>query len=265
MSALPGIATFWVGPTLRWLDRLSLSSFLAQGHAVTLYHAGDTPAPKVPEGVTLARAEDLWPEVGTRIDAMPPAPLSDIFRVHLMRRTDLIWADTDVICLRPFQPRDGYLIGRQEGTWVNGAVMRLPRTSAALDLLWQAFHDRACVFPWLEAGHRAQIETLPPEDRQAATARLVGNAFGPMAQTHALEVTGEVGHALPMAALNPIPWWLGDLYFDPRGTLNHWVDAQTLALHLYSSRLRPLHKRRRPPVGSPLARIARQIGFDDFR
>jgi len=265
MADLPGIASFWIGPRLRWIDKLSLASFVALGHPVTLFHAGEGPAPAVPTGVDLVRAEEIWPEIGASIAGLPPAPLSDVFRLHLMQRSEMIWVDTDVIALRPLRPSGGYLIGRQEGDWVNGAVMRLPPTSPALRMLLAAFDDPAAVFPWLEPAQQEEIRRIAPERRQAETARLVGNAFGPIAQTYAMKQTGEIDHALPQESLNPIPWWLGDLYFDPRGTLDHWVTENTFCLHLYASRLRPFFKRRRPPKGSPLARMARRIGFDDFR
>ncbi|AHM03627.1 hypothetical protein roselon_01237 [Roseibacterium elongatum DSM 19469] len=265
MSDLPEIASFWIGPRLRWIDKLSLASFVALGHPVTLFHAGDDPAPEVPDGVTAMPAAEVWPEIGASLGVLPPAPLSDVFRLHLMRRTPMIWADTDVIGLHPLWPRQGYLIGRQEGDWINNAVLRVPDTSPGLAMLQAAFADPATVFPWLEPAHQATIRKARPRDRQAETARLVGNAFGPIAHSHALTKTGEIAHALPQEALNPIPWWLGDLYFDPRGTLDHWVTENTLCLHLYASRIRPFFKRRRPPKGSPLARIARRIGFDDFR
>jgi len=257
------IGTLWIGPELSWLERLSIASFQDKGHAVTVFHAGDA-VPEVPEGVTLTPAEDIWPGIQPRLGKLPPAVLSDIFRIHLIRKTEMIWADLDVVCLKPLKPKDGYLVGWQEGTWVNGAVLRMPKGSAALKMLIGAFGNGESVFPWLDDAAQDAVRAVNPPKRQATTVQQRTNAFGPMAQTYALNSSGEIDHVLPMEVLNPIPWWLGDLYFDPRGTLDNWVTPDTQCLHLYGSRLRQIHLRRGPWKGSPLARIARKIGFDAF-
>ena len=262
-DSLPGIASYWTGGALRWLERLSLASFVAQGHAVTLFHDGPRPD-RVPDGVTCIDGLDVVPELARLDPRLSPAIRSDIFRISMIRRTGLVWADGDVICLRPFAVPEGYLVGRQEGGWINGNVLAAPDDSAALIRLEEMFADPATVFEWLPEAHRAQVMRAPVAERPALVGGLLGNAFGPLALTHMFPATGEDRFVLPQAVLNPLPWWLGDLYFDPRGSLEAWVDDTTLCLHLYASRLRPFHKRRRPPVGSPLAKIARRIGFDDF-
>ena len=92
------MASLWVGDRLRWLDKLALASFVHRGHAVTLFHTAPT-APAVPDGVVTRPAADVFDPEG--MPGFAPAQTADLFRLHLMRDSDLVWVDTDALCLRP--------------------------------------------------------------------------------------------------------------------------------------------------------------------
>jgi hypothetical protein len=260
MAALPAIGTLWTGGDLRWLHRLALASFVARGHAITLYHTSETP-PEVPAGVATARARTVWDYDPALLDRFAPAPFADMFRLRMIRDTGALWADTDMLCLQPFQPSGGYLLGVEEGPTINNAALALPPDSAALTGLIARFNDPAYVPEWLTPRAQAKARAAPPEVRLQTACRLKANALGPRALTWMLHETGEAQHALPPAALYPVPWAFDDLYFNPHGGVEGWLTDETMGVHLFASRIREAHWRARPHPASWIARFAGEIGF----
>lgn len=261
MSAPLALGTFWAGAPLGWLDRLALQAALARGHEVTLFHYGAAEDPGI-GGLRRADMRDVWDCPPDLPDTVTPTVFADIFRLHMLRAGQLAWIDTDVLCLRPLVAPTGYLLGREEGGAINNAVLWLPADSGALQMLLERVDDPAHVPEWLNRAQRAEVAAAPPAARRATAARLVPNCFGPKALSWALDRTGEATHALPQEALNPVPWGLGDIYFNPHGGVEGWITEATMAVHLYGSRIRRLHKRVAPYEGSFIARFAREVGFD---
>lgn len=172
-----------------------------------------------------------------------------------MNETDFIWADSDVIALQPFMPKDGYLIGFEDKHSINNAVMRLPTTSEALGFLTQATSDGATVPEWMKDDVDASIANAPYADVITAVSAKKINAYGPLALTWALKQTGEDRHALKRRFLSPLPWKFNDVAFNPGGGMDHWMSADTLAIHLFGSRVRHRHKLDGPPKGSFLFNV----------
>ena len=99
--ALPTIQMFWYGAPLSRLERLSVASFLANGHAVDLYAYDDIGA--VPHGARMLDAARILPR-----DALfrhrrtgSVGLFSDWFRYRLLFERGGIWADCDMVCLQP--------------------------------------------------------------------------------------------------------------------------------------------------------------------
>ena len=258
-AGLPAVASLWVGDKLRWLDKLALASFVHRGHAVTLFHTAAR-APAVPDGVQTRPAAEVFDTAG--VTGFAPAQTADLFRLHLMRDTDLIWVDTDALCRRPLavQP-GGWLIGHEDGRCINNAVLRMPKSSAALAELIAVATDPTQVPDWLPDEHRAEVMAAVPSERLAIACLLVPNLMGPRGLTAMLTKHGEHIHALPMRVLNPLPWSMGDAWFNPQGGVTGWFGPDTMVAHLYASRLRKIHLRGRPRAHSFLADFAAEIGF----
>lgn len=259
---LPAIASLWIGPRLRWLDRLSLHSFVARGHEVTLFHTHATAPEGVPAGVRTAHAREVWDYAPDMLDRFAPAPFADIFRVNMVRTTGAVWVDTDVLCYRPFELVDDRLYGFEEGRWINNAVLHLPADSPALNALCDSFADPDYLPEWVSEEARAKASAAPAGRRLAALSGVVPNALGPRALTHMLKHSGEDVHAVPAEVLNPVPWGLADIHFNPHGGVEGWLSDLTMGVHLFASRIRALHWRTRPYDGSFLARFAAEVGFD---
>lgn len=97
----PIIYGLWIGGELGAMEKLSLQSFLAQGHEYHLYAYEDVGA--VPRGVQVKDAATIIPADKVFKIAGSYAGFSNSFRYKLLAENAGFWADTDVICTRPFE------------------------------------------------------------------------------------------------------------------------------------------------------------------
>lgn len=103
---LPDIECFWMGRPLGTIERLSLCSFLANGHHVRLHsycEVGNLPA-----AVELADASKVVPfdptiTISKGFGAGSLAPFADYFRMSLLAQRGGVWTDLDVVCLKPWR------------------------------------------------------------------------------------------------------------------------------------------------------------------
>ena len=116
-----------------------------------------------------------------------PAVFADLFRLELMRREAGIWADCDVLCVKPLAGLPEYVFGIEAESRVNNAVFRCPADSELLTRLLEVFEPGA-VPPGMPWWRRAEVA--------------VRRAFGAKLPAQEMQF-GATG-----------PW-----------PLNHWVDA----------------------------------------
>ncbi len=96
------VQMLWVGGPLSLLERLALTSWLANGHEVHLYSYGK-PA-NTPKGLHIRDAREILPPQPDTHHSAPgtaPTRFSDKFAYALLCERGGIWADIDVACLRP--------------------------------------------------------------------------------------------------------------------------------------------------------------------
>lgn len=104
-AALPPVQMLWVEGLLSTLERLSIASFLANGHAVHLYTYGDVP--NAPHGALVMDATEVLPDGPQRRvlqrgrGAGSWAFFSNLFRYRLLHDKGGLWCDTDIVCVRP--------------------------------------------------------------------------------------------------------------------------------------------------------------------
>lgn len=104
-TSLPPVQMLWVEGPLSTLERLSIASFLANGHAVHLYTYGEVL--NVPEGTQVMSGHDVLPDGPQRRvlqsggGAGSWAFFSNLFRYRLLHDRGGLWCDTDIVCLRP--------------------------------------------------------------------------------------------------------------------------------------------------------------------
>lgn len=95
------VQMLWVGGPLSTLERLALTSWLANGHELHLYSYGK-PA-NTPRGLHIRDAREILPappDTQRGVPGVTPVRFADKFAYALLCAKGGIWADIDVVCLR---------------------------------------------------------------------------------------------------------------------------------------------------------------------
>ena len=98
------IQSLWIGTNLSSLERVSIQSFLDHGHQYHLYAYQELA--NVPAGAVLKDANEIFSAslIFQYKEHKTYAAFSNVFRYKLLLERGGVWADTDVISLRPFDP-----------------------------------------------------------------------------------------------------------------------------------------------------------------
>jgi len=213
--ALPTIASFWFGSDLSWLEALCIQSYLDRGHSFVLYTAHPTQG--IPKGVEERSAREiLWPapfEMRAE-DRLGVAVFSDIFRLHMMQRTDFIWVDLDAYCVKPFDFHTAYVFGQSHtGNFPTG-VLRLPQDSATLALMTEFVRSPNPTQPWRGARMHRRNRRRARSGETWGIETLPWGSSGPKSFQHFLRHTKEDAHAMSPDVFYPLPpkelWKLHD-------------------------------------------------------
>lgn len=96
------IQSLWIGKKLTVMEKLSISSFLKNGHSFNLYIYEDVKG--IPEGVNIMDANKILPskKIFKYKHYNSYAGFANLFRYKLLYEKGGYWVDTDVICLREF-------------------------------------------------------------------------------------------------------------------------------------------------------------------
>lgn len=121
------IQGLWVGPRLGTMEYMGINSFLKAGHRYHLYTLG--PVANVPEGTTVLDARSIMTEyVPSQFPAL--AGYADFFRHKLLLTKGGYWADSDNICLKPFDFASPYVFSSEYtpsgGAQCNAGVIKVP-------------------------------------------------------------------------------------------------------------------------------------------
>ncbi|HEX6623653.1 MAG TPA: glycosyltransferase [Pyrinomonadaceae bacterium] len=128
----------WIGPELSVMERLSAASFMAHGHEYHLYVYDDVRG--VPAGVRVRDADEILPAsmIFQYSHSKSYAGFANHFRYQLLFDRGGWWADTDVICVKPFSFDDEHVISTEEhkgAPFANNGVMKAPAGSPLMDYL----------------------------------------------------------------------------------------------------------------------------------
>ncbi len=259
----PTIVTFWHGAT-SWLERLSAASFLAAGHRLEVYSYD--PVEGLPEGVVLKDARELLPRdklvfykgKGT------PGVFSDYFRAALMAAEKGIWADLDVVCLRPLDDLPPLVVSYERPGSVNGAVLRIPADHPLLAHMLAIFTGGQA--PAVRAASAAAA--APRGGRTPAPGRddpARGHAIWrdrPFALTHYCRVLG-ISEVLPSTVFYPIPYADIPQLLEAGSRIDRYVTPETRAIHVWRSQItrRGRAEMPRPAPDSALALLCSRFGI----
>ena len=179
----PIIAMLWMEGPLSYLEQLCVTSFLDAGHKVILYHYGDLQ--NVPEGVEFADAAEILPRTGFLVHERTGSPAlhSDLFRYHLLDKSqNVIWADTDAYCVKPFETETGHFYGWESSKHINGGVLGLPQGSATLDALLRYTSDEFAIPTWYGEDYVQELEAAKAAGRPVHAGEQPWGVWGPHAR-----------------------------------------------------------------------------------
>jgi len=216
---LAPIQMLWIGPRFSKLERLSVASFLANGHPVQLY--AYAPIEGVPTGTTLLDAREVYPEsaIFTYADGWgrgSPAAFANQFRYKLLFERGGAWSDTDMVCLRPldFLQRMPVVIASQ----------RMPPTPEEPN----PARFNPC-FLKAERGHPAMEESLQ-RCLEHKPAELKWGETGPDLATEVFVNRGLMPAVVHPDVFCPLDFWrLGDFISRPLA-----VRPNTYCVHLWN-------------------------------
>jgi hypothetical protein len=157
------VQSLWLG-TLSTLERLSMASFLAHGHAYHLYTYDLVP--NVPPGVVLKDANEIIPGSWIfRDDRDSHTTFSEFFRYKLLLDRGGWWVDTDLVAVRPLDLDGEYVFCVEPDETVGTAAMRAPAGAPIMRRAWEACCeiDRGAAVPWSAAGPRLLIRLVDEE------------------------------------------------------------------------------------------------------
>jgi Glycosyltransferase sugar-binding region containing DXD motif len=165
---MPGndvIQGLWIGDELSTMERLSIASFLAQGHQYHLYVY--RPVSNVPLGTCLKDASEVLPEsmIFQYPDYASYAGFANYFRYKLLLERGGWWVDTDAVCLRPFDFADEYVFGSEltteATTTPTSGFIKAPAGSEAMAFAWaQCLSKDPGRLTWGETGPRLVAEVI---------------------------------------------------------------------------------------------------------
>lgn len=188
------VASFWFGSPLSCVERVCIQSFLDHGYTFNLYVLDLTM--DVPDGVILHDARSIYSDEEFQkhpSSRRRAAIYSDIFRIHLLQKTDHVWVDLDIYCVNPLDLSSDYLFGvvwRNKA--VNNCVLRLPKNSLALKLILEFLSSEVPLPHWLGADRIKGLVSKYETEGQISLYDLPWTTTGPSVTRWALSITGEI-------------------------------------------------------------------------
>jgi mannosyltransferase OCH1-like enzyme len=129
----------WVGSDLSVMEQLSIASFLRNGHEYHLYVYGEMK--NVPRGTVLKDANEILS--ASRIFQYRQYPsyagFANFFRYKLLLERGGWWADTDTICVKPFDFAEEYVFSSEVTNGVeviNSGILKAPAASDVMAYAW---------------------------------------------------------------------------------------------------------------------------------
>ncbi len=244
----PLAQSLWIGPRLRWIERLSMQSYLANGWRYQLY-VYDLPD-NVPEGVELMDAAAIQPRAalfregaGSGMHRGSIGAFSDLFRYALLAQRGGMWTDTDVINLDRFEPEGQRFVATEVSdaaiVGTNGAMMAAP------------------------AGCATQRDALRRAQDLLEAGGLQFARIGPVLLAEMFATDGLRGYTLlPPSFLNPVGWMeTGVLLESFAAFAARPALAQARNIHVYTEtwRLIGLTLNDPPEDDSFLSRLGRML------
>lgn len=230
------IQTLWIGDTFSKIEKLSMTSFLENGHEVHLYCYEDIE--NVPEGVKALDANEIVHEDEIfRAHGGSYGAFSDLFRHILLYDKGGCWVDTDVICLKPFDFDDEMSLCAEDLSTISTAVLRLSKGNVLSERIIENFKSPQ---KFLQKNNENLLEELKNHHGDDSRKEIYkytqwGELGGPMALTKIYaELKLEYTILVP-TTFYPVhwrEWW--SIFYDPNlSSKIDWNDCY--GIHLWNN------------------------------
>ena len=154
----------WIGTELSAMERLSISSFLRNGHEYHLYVYNNVE--NIPEGTVVKDGNEILPAsmIFQYSHRKSYAGFANFFRYKLLLEKGGWWADTDIICLKPFAFDEEYIFASelwQDEAMITSGLIRVPANSKIMSYAWQICQTKDVEkLAWGETGPRLLAEAV---------------------------------------------------------------------------------------------------------
>lgn len=261
---LPKIGMLWIGERLGLIEQLSMLSFLEYGHDITLFTTQATIG--IPTGVKVCDANEIFScqHIVRDHKTGSPAIHADMFRYAMLAKTDLMWVDTDVLCIHPYRPDSPYVFGYEDACTINNAVLRLPHDSAALQQLLR-YQPDTCGYPPFFPMRRKIRYWLKSGGKAPHISRWPWGSVGPRGLTYHLQQSGETQYAQAQDTFYSISIHAVEQLVQAGALTRQSLASKASYLHLWGKELRTAMQQRPPEVCSLLfeekQRLAQKFNF----
>ncbi|MDO4441601.1 MAG: galactosyltransferase Lgt5 [Moraxella sp.] len=242
-STLPSINALWIGGTLSRLSAVCLSSFVRHGHTVNLYTYGDVAG--VPNGVCVCDGNIIIDSshIIKHQKSGSYALFSDIFRYQLLSKIeDGIYVDCDVYCLQPMSiPEHGYLLGYENPSIINGAVLAMPKDSPLLNTLIELSRQPYFTPEWYSTYDKTRLKIKRLFGYANHISKMGWGVLGPSAITHYTNKLNLAHLVQPIDVLYPIQHHEVDKLLDANLSINDVISERSVCVHLYNETLKHIN------------------------
>lgn len=228
----------WIGSRLSALERACMQSFINHGHEFHLYVYDAIE--NGPANCRLLDATTILPasKVFAHVDGVAKgsfATFSNLFRFKLLYELGGWWMDLDMYCLQSELPSNEVIIGRQDATLINDAVLYFP---AKHPIMLQAY-----------------------EEADARGRNVAWTEIGPQLVTRLFAAPEFAKYVYPETVFYPIHYSQFWNLYDPRRTESaEECIAQSVGLHFWNEMIRraQIDKNVLPPKGSLMRNLYEQ-------
>lgn len=236
---LVDIHALWIGSRLSIISECCLKSFVMRGHKVFLHVYNKIE--NIPQGVIVQDANLIIPEnkIIKHKKTGSYALFSDIFRYSLLNSVDGIYVDCDVYCLKPIiHSKSDYLLGYEDDSYINGAVLALPKNSSVLQDLKKMCNNPNFIPPWYSNKRKIIQKFKNFFNINSGIENLPWGSIGPHAITYYMKKNKYLHQVSPIDIFYPVHYNCVNQFFDSELDILDIVSKRTLCIHLYNERLK---------------------------
>lgn len=237
---LPSINALWIGEKLNPMSIACLTSFVKHGHQVNLYTYGEIS--NLPPGINALDGSVILDssKIIKHQKSGSFALFSDIFRYALLSKIkNGIYVDCDVYCLKPLTiPEHGYLLGYENDSYINGAVLALPTDSDMLNTLIELSNQPYFTPEWYSGYDKMRLKIKRLFGYANTLSTMGWGVIGPSAITHYAKKLNITHLVQPVDVLYPIQHHETHKLMDSKLSIDDVITGNSVCVHLYNETMR---------------------------